>query len=159
MNYHHQLYNKIRLSLFSLTSFNKIFRNYHRKYEINVINQLYNIHNIHFLLDEKIIVYIISKEGLKENELKRINTQRDEKIYLMTQEIYYKVKAIKLIIKNLLDYNIKLAEYEIYLKHKINNILISLKNFRDLYMYISNIYSNENYYNYDFENLLEEFSV
>ena len=77
----------------------------------------------------------------------------------MTQETYYKVKAIKLIIQSLLDYNMKLREYEIYLKHKINHIIISLKSFRDLYMYMFNIiYSNGNDYN-GFETLLEEFSI
>ena len=96
---------------------------------------------------------------MKKNELERIDAQSGE-INLMTQEIYYKVKAMKLIIKSLLDYNVKLGEYKQYLKHKINNLIISLKNFRDLYMYIFNIiYSNGNDYNSEFENLLEEFSV
>ena len=62
------LFNKIRLGFFSLVTFNKIFHNYHRKYEINVIRQLYDMHNVAFLLDKEITVYIFNNfEGLKEN--------------------------------------------------------------------------------------------
>ena len=169
------LHNQIRLCFFSHVNFNKTFHEYHKKYEENVIKPLANINLQFFGFDEKTFFYIISKndndfQKISKRELEKvlsfdIQQQKQqpptiEKIYLISQETYYKIKAIKLIIAHLLDYDDKLTEYEHYLRHKIQSLITAQQVFRNIYDYTLNIVnSNGNEYNADFENLLEDFSM
>lgn len=162
------LHNQLRLSFYALVSFDKIFREYHKKYRENVINRLFSSIDLGFLFDEKTALYIISKNdvdfgNLKKHELKVLlfNNKNisPKKVYLTSQEAFYKIKAIKILIKSLLDYNNTLTEYQQYLQLKIQSLIISQKNFRELYDYMLNlIYSDGNEYNSDFENLLEDYN-
>lgn len=163
------LHNQLRLCFYSLISFDKIFREYHKVYKEKVINQLSSSVNWKtFLLDEKkTAFYIICKkdidfETLSPEELKILiyNNKKIQRrmLYITSQETYYKIKAIKLIVESLLKYDSKLTEYEQYLQHKIQSLIVNQKNFRNLYDYMLNlIHSNGNEYNDEFENLLDEF--
>ena len=163
------LHNQLRLNFYALVNFDKIFREYRKMYREKVINQLFSSIDLGFLFDEKTALYIISKKdvefgNLSEYELKLLlfNNKKisRKRVYLTSQETYYKIKAIKLLIKTILDYDTTLKEYQQYLQHKIQSLIINQKNFRDSYDYMLNlIYSNGNEYNSDFENLLEEYDI
>ena len=160
-------YNLIRLKLYNLVKFNKRFNDFHKKYRENIIEQIKGI-NKEFISNESHF-YIISED--EEQKRKGESTtsssslsllyseiRNGEKIYLISQKNFYRVKAMKLILKSLFEYDKILMDYSHYLRHKINSLIKMQIDFRLSYEYLLNIiHSDGNEYNRDFEILLEDF--
>ena len=160
------LHNQTRVVFYSIITFNKAFGDYYETHREKVIKPLLSL-VANFDLNGKEFFYIRSKyddddyrynRPSREKLVKIIPNGRlhEKKIYTISQETYYKIKAVKLIIQSIQNYDEKLTKYKLYLWHKIKSLIEMQNNFRTVYDYIINVSSN----GHDFDgDSLEDFLV
>lgn len=150
-------YNLLRVKLLKLVVIYKRLAENYQKYNLHITRGMELIQSHKFIFHESNF-YVLRQGEVFPKLSTNSSGAKKSVLYVISQTDVFKMKAIKLIIKSLFDYDKTLKDHVRFLKQKICSVIQSIIDFKQIYDYLLNIVqSNGDEYSRNLDSVFEEF--